>query len=186
MPGTRLGTLVGQVRRAAVWLAAQAPGLGGDPTRLTVSGHSAGAHLASYLAATGEIDPCRPKTLVAGLLLLSGLYDLSDIPASFLKDEARMTGAEAAAWSPLTSRQHVGPRRIIALGADETAPFHDQAVSLHRLYQGLRVQTELMVRPGLNHMTVVLDMADPGQPLGQSLANLVQTTRSQPMLKDSG
>ena len=59
MPGTRLATLVGQVRRAAAWLAAQATGLGADPARLTVSGHSAGAHLASYLAATGPFDPHR-------------------------------------------------------------------------------------------------------------------------------
>jgi arylformamidase len=39
MPGTRLPVLVDQVRRAAAWLAAQAPGLGADPARLTVSGH---------------------------------------------------------------------------------------------------------------------------------------------------
>lgn len=177
MPGTRLGTLVGQVRRAAAWLAAQAPGLGADPARLTVSGHSAGAHLASYLAATGPSDPQPPTTPVAGLLLLSGIYDLSGIPASFLKDEARMTPAEAAAWSPLTSHQHGTAKRIIALGADETPPFHVQAARLHRQYGAIGIDSRLMVQPYLNHMSVVLDLADPGQPLGQALADLVQTAR---------
>jgi arylformamidase len=184
MPGTRLGTLVGQVRRAACWLAAQAPGLGADPARLTVSGHSAGAHLASFLAANGQSDPWLPNPPVippvAGLLLLSGIYDLSGIPDSFLKEEARMTKAEAATWSPLTARQHVGPQRVIALGAEETEPFHTQAGRLHRLYRGLGVKTEQMVRPGLNHMNVVLDLADPNQPLGQALANLVQSARLKP------
>ena len=176
MPGTRLGTLVGQVRRAAAWLGAQAPGLGADPARMTVSGHSAGAHLASYLAATGPSDQ-PPTTPVAGLLLLSGIYDLSGIPASFLKDEARMTPAEADAWSPLTARQHGRAKRIIALGADETPPFHVQAARLHRQYGAVGIDSRLMVQPYLNHMSVVLDLADPGQPLGQALADLVQTAR---------
>lgn len=177
MPGSRLPVLVDQIRRAAAWLAAQAPALGANPARLTVSGHSAGAHLASYLAATGPDDTTPPLTPIAGLLLLSGIYDLSDIPSSFLKDEARMTAAEAKAWSPLTAHQHEGPRRILALGAEETAPFHHQAARLHqRLDQGDKT-TRLMVQPGLNHMNVVLDLADPDQLLGQALADLVLTSR---------
>jgi arylformamidase len=177
MPGTRLPVLVDQIRRAAAWLASQARNLGADPTRLTVSGHSAGAHLASYLAATGPSESTPPTTPVAGLLLLSGIYDLSDIPDSFLKDEARMTAAEAAAWSPLTAHQHGGPRRIIALGADETAPFHAQAACLHRRFAAAGIHSNLLLRPGFNHMNVVLDLADPDQPLGQALADLVQSAR---------
>lgn len=177
MPGTRLPVLVGQVRRAAAWLAAQARGLGADPARLTASGHSAGAHLASYLAATGLPDTEPPATPVAGLLLLSGIYDLSGIPGSFLKDEARMTPAEAQAWSPLTAHQHAGPRRIIALGAEETPPFHDQAARLHGHFRARGIESRLISRPDLNHMNVVLDLADPDQPLGQALADLVQSAR---------
>jgi arylformamidase len=173
MPGTRLPVLVDQVRRAAAWLAAQAPGLGADPARLTVSGHSAGAHLASYLSATGPADPGPPRLPVAGLLLLSGIYDLSDIPGSFLKDEARMTPAEARDWSPLTSDHHAGPPRIIAFGAEETPPFQDQAQRLSRRLARAGCEARLMVRPGLNHMNVVLDLADPDQPLGRALADLV-------------
>lgn len=177
MPGARLPVLVNQIRRAAAWLASQATSLGADPVRLTVSGHSAGAHLASYLAATGPSDAAPPTTPVAGLLLVSGIYELSDIPGSFLKDEAKMTPTEAAAWSPLTAHQHGGLRRIIALGADETPPFHAQAARLHHRFSAAGIDSELMLQPGLNHMNVVLDLADPGQPLGQALADLVQTAR---------
>lgn len=176
MPATRLGTLVGQVRRAAVWLAGQAAGLGADPARLTVSGHSAGAHLASYLAATGPADTALPVP-VAGLLLLSGIYDLSDIPTSFLKDEARMTPAEAAAWSPLTARQQAGPRRIVALGAEETPPFHAQAARLHRRFLSAGIDSSLLVEPGLNHMNAVLALSDLDHRLGAALAGLVEGAR---------
>jgi arylformamidase len=173
MPETRLPQLVDQVRRAAAWLAQQAPGLGADPSRLTVSGHSAGAHLASYLAATGPNDSAPLTIPIAGMLLVSGIYDLGDIPTSFLKDEARMTPAEAADWSPLMSQHHAGPRRLIAVGADETPPFHDQAAQLHQLCRAMSTPCDLLVQPALNHMNVVLDLADPARPLGRALSDLV-------------
>jgi arylformamidase len=45
MPGARMDTIVGEVRRAAKWLRTHATEFGGDAKRLTVSGHSAGARL---------------------------------------------------------------------------------------------------------------------------------------------
>ncbi|WP_210530359.1 alpha/beta hydrolase [Rubellimicrobium arenae] len=174
MPGTRLAILVGQVRRAVHWLQRHAAGIGADPDRITVSGHSAGAHLASYLAAAGpqETPPDLPR--LRGLLLVSGIYDLSGIPASFLKDEARMTPEEAAAWSPVTSRQMSSPPRTFIVGGEETQPFHDQAGRLHRLLRAQGSESELRTEPNLNHMNVVLDLADPKQPLGRHLADLVE------------
>ncbi|MGX9935825.1 hypothetical protein ACVFVO_10580 [Advenella kashmirensis] len=64
---------------------------------------------------------------LAHLLLVSGIYDLADIPGSFLKYEAKMTDAEAAAWTPLTTRHLDVPRRIVMLAEYDTAPYHDQA-----------------------------------------------------------
>lgn len=142
MPGTRLGMIVGQIRRAATWLAGRAPSLGADPARPTVRGHSAGAHLASLLAATTPNDPGPPQTPIAGLLL-SGKFDLADIPGSFLKDGTRMTKAEAAS-TPRSARAHPGPRRIIALGADETPPFHDQTGRLHRQFRSMGIAPDVL------------------------------------------
>ena len=177
MPGARLATLVDQVRRATAFVAAQAQGLGGDPKRLTVSGHSAGAHLASYLAATGVAEDPAPLPPLAGMLLVSGIYDLSDIPRSFLRHEARMTDAEAAAFSPLSSRQRICPARLIAFGGAETRPFHLQAIAMHRELRRQGHPSELVALPGLNHMSAVLDLADPSGRLGQRLTGIVETSR---------
>lgn len=174
MPQTRLAAIVDQVRRAARWIKGQARGLGADPDRFTVSGHSAGAHLASYLAARGPLDTAGPGVAPRALLLLSGIYDLSGIPGSFLRHEAMMRPDEARDWSPLTSAQESGPRRVIAFGAEETPPFHDQAARLQDLCQGLGPGSDLVPVPGLNHMNVVLDLADPARPLGQRLAAMVE------------
>ena len=173
MPHARLEVLVDQVRRAVGWLQAHCREFGADPTRLTVSGHSAGAHLASYLAAGGP-DDCREPALpsIQGLFLLSGIYDLSDIPHSFLREEAQMTEAEAAVWSPLMCSQYPA-RRIIAYGDQETAPFVEQASQFHRCLSSSVGNVDLICAPDLNHMSVVLDLADPEGFLGKLLHDLV-------------
>jgi arylformamidase len=179
MPADRLPRLVNQVRRAACWLQSHAREFGADPSRMTASGHSAGAHLTSYLAASGIDEPATPSPplpALQGMLLISGIYDLSGIPDSFLKHEARMTPAEARAWSPLDAVHHSGPARIIAYGQEETPPFLDQAATLHAKLRESGLAAELLPVPGLNHMTVVLELADPGRPLGRKLQELVASS----------
>lgn len=176
MPGQRLDVLVDQVRRSVLWLEKHAGDFGANSRRLTVSGHSAGAHLASFLAAKGSeetVSPLLPS--LSGLLLVSGIYDLSGIPDSFLRDEAKMMPAEAAAWSPLTSSQLPSPQRIIAFGAEETSPFHQQAAALNAHLHAQDNASELLPVPKLNHMSVVLDLADPAGCLGSRVANMIST-----------
>ncbi|WP_180900332.1 alpha/beta hydrolase [Martelella soudanensis] len=174
MPDTRLAEIVAQVRSAARHLVELAPDIGADPKRFTVSGHSAGAHLATLLASNAPGDdrpPVLPK--LRGMLLVSGIYDLSDIPGSFLKDEAGMRADEAQAWSPLASRHTPGPLRIITRGEVETAPFQDQAVALHALLTRDAQQAELRTEPGANHLSIVFELSDPQAALGRKLSGLV-------------
>lgn len=173
MPGTRLGTIVSQIRQAAHWLVDNAASFGADPARLTASGHSAGAHLASLLAATAPGEAPVHLAPINGLMMVSGIYDLSGIPGSFLKHENRMTPDEARSFSPLSALHHPGPHRIIALGHEETAPFHQQALAFQTTLAAEGLPSELRLETGLNHMDVVLALSDPGHPLGARLQRLV-------------
>jgi hypothetical protein len=110
-------------------------------------------------------------------LLASGIYDLSGIPESFLKDEARMTPEEAEAWSPLSSRHSPGPRRIITRDQDETLPFHRQAPTLAELLEESGAGVDLCCEQGLNHLTVVQALGDQTSPLGRLLTALVASSR---------
>lgn len=177
MPGTRLADIVEQVRSAARHLVNRAPEIGADPARFTVSGHSAGAHLASLLASEAPGDAGLPYLpALRGIVLVSGIYDLSGIPGSFLKNEARMNEEEAKAWSPLLGRHLSGPQRIITRGEEETAPFQDQAVALNALLEHRGQATELRIEPERNHLSIVFDLADPGKPLGKRLHDLVRSS----------
>lgn len=173
MPGTRLRPIVGQIRQAAHWLVAHASEFGADPARLTASGHSAGGHLVSLLAATAPDETSVQLAPLRGLMMVSGIFDLSGIPASFLRHENQMTPEEARDFSILSARHHPGPQRIIALGQEETAPFHEQAHALHSKLAAENLPSDLRIEAGLNHMDVVLALSDPGHALGARLQALV-------------
>ncbi|MAM61408.1 alpha/beta hydrolase [Maritimibacter sp. UBA3975] len=177
MPGTRLAEIVAQVRRAARHIVDLAPEIDADAARFTVSGHSAGAHLASLLAAEAPGDKgALDVPDLRAMLLVSGVYDLSGIPGSFLRDEAGMRDDEAEAWSPLRARHMPGPRRIITRGETETAPFQEQAVALGALLDREAPDVEVQTVPSANHLTVVFELGNPTAPLGRTLSGLVRSS----------
>lgn len=85
---------------------------------------------ASHLpAARGRGEAGWPEPVVRDLLLVSGLHDLQPPRSSFLQSEIGLTPEETATWSPLTSVLHPEAHAVLAVGAEETEPFHAQAAA---------------------------------------------------------
>ncbi|MDB5615587.1 MAG: esterase/lipase [Devosia sp.] len=168
MPAVRMDTIVDQVRRAASWLVANAARYGGDPTRFTISGHSAGAHLCCSLMDTGS--PVTPQKA----LLLSGIYDLAPLQSSFLQPLIALTDAEVRSFSPLKASFRAPADIQLLLGSAETAPFHQQAQQLAQNLRGMELGAEVITLAGGNHMSVVQDLGDPATEAGSRLIALIQ------------
>ncbi|XAZ19830.1 alpha/beta hydrolase (plasmid) [Sinorhizobium sp. B11] len=168
MPHVRMEALVDQVRRAKQWVFQHIASHGGDASRFTVSGHSAGAHLASFLLHRQEAF-----SGVSAALLLGGLYDLKPLQSSFLRSEIAITDREVADLSPMLHSFDQGCRAIIAVGAEETPPFHQQAdaFSLRLRQQGLSVTSERL--EGSNHMSSVRDLGFPDTAIGRILSQMI-------------
>lgn len=172
MPSVRMATLVDQVRRAKQWVLDNIAQYGGDPDQLTISGHSAGAHLATTLF-QHERGPSR----VRSALLLGGLYDLKPLQKSFLKNEIALTDDEVAAFTPMKKQYDSGTDVIVLVGARETPPFHEQANTFSRKLsaQGLNVSQRIVVNR--NHMNSVRDLGVPHSVTGRCLAELITAVR---------
>lgn len=168
MPAVRMATIVDQVRRARKWVGEQIANYGGDPGLLTVSGHSAGAHLATMLFNDGS----RPSGIKAAMLL-GGLYDLRPLQTSFLAGEIAITDDEAGRLSPIDHRFDRSVAVEISVGADETPPFHSQAAAFieHLEKQGLTVSRTSLA--GANHMSSVRDLGLAGTEAAASLARVL-------------
>jgi len=168
MPAVRMATIVDQVRRARRWVLDHIANHGGDTGLLTVSGHSAGAHLATMLFDDGN----RPSGIKAALLL-GGLYDLKPLQTSFLANEIAITDEEVRRYSPINRSFDPSVTLEISVGADETPPFHSQAALFadHLEKQGLAVSRTTLA--AANHMSSVRDLGLAGTDAASQLARLV-------------
>ena len=169
MPKVRMAAIVEQVRLCAAWLADNACTFGGDAERLSVSGHSAGAHLACFLLMKES------PVAATSVLALSGIYDLEPLQRSFLQPELALTDTEVDRLSPL-SLEFTRPARVILMaGAAETPPFRDQAALLERKLVSLGYDAKRETVPDTNHMTIVSSLADGQSIPGRALRTCLLT-----------
>jgi triacylglycerol lipase len=150
------------VAAAVRWVHESVAGYGGDPTRIVLIGHSAGAtHVATYLAHRQFHGLQGPG--VRGAILISGLYDLADRAlfdgerAYFGDDPARY--AERAALPGLVE----AGVPLMVVHADLDPPvFHDQARRLTAALAEAGRPARAVVLAEHNHLSAVfaLNTAD--------------------------
>lgn len=163
-PTVAFGELVRQARAAVAWAYRHGVELGVDGSRLSVSGHSAGGHLAAMLLATdwrGQYG--LPDDLLEGVLCVSGLYDLRPFPWSWLQPKLQLSGRDVADYSPLFLPCRVpAPVQLVA-GGEESSEFDRQmrAHAEHLESQGIAVGAELL--SGDDHFTILDHFAPSGR-----------------------
>jgi arylformamidase len=173
MPMARMEVLVGQVLKAKAFLLAHADRFGANPERFSVSGHSAGAHLATFL-----FNRMVAPSGVVGAFLLGGLYDLKPLQTSFLRDEIALSDEEVRRFTPMHREHDPATRVAIMTGELETCPFKLQANAFRDILaaQGLEVRT-LHVADG-DHMSTIRDLSVVGTPVAAALHALIANDAS--------
>jgi arylformamidase len=170
IPTVDMDELVRQVRAAVAWLHRNVAPLGGDPTRLTVSGHSAGGHLVAMLMSTNwpSFADIPADTVKAGCGI-SGLYDLEPIRLCYLNETLGLTMESARRNSPV----HLVPAStgplLLAVGATEGDEYHRQTDALAAAWRRRGLPVEVMDMPGHDHFSIVTELGATGTPLGQAI-----------------
>jgi acetyl esterase/lipase len=159
-PAVRFPAFIDDAAAAVAWTIRNAAGFGGDPDRIFVMGHSAGAHLAAlvaldpqYLAGQG-FSPAQ----VRGLIGLSGPYDF-DLNSSFLRRVFANADAASAEAPPETqpvnfARADAPPMLLIHGSADRIVRPRN-ATSLADAIRRAGSHAETQVYAGLGHGATV-------------------------------
>ena len=158
-PAVGLREIVAEVSAALTTIAANATGMGGDPRRIVLAGHSAGAHLAATQLTA--LAPEAPRYTAAGLLLIGGAYDLGPIAESYVNEKVRMSEADATALSPaLLTPLHDVPVKI-RVGAEEPEEFHRNAALLLERWAPSLSAIDSTTLSGRDHCDALDELAAP-------------------------
>lgn len=157
-PEAGIERIVDEVGRAIDWLAVHAREFGADPSRLFVSGHSAGGHLTAMM-----LD----KPSVAGALPISGLYDLEPIRLCYLNEKLGLSEESAHRHSPLRHLPQRHAPAAIAVGAAELPELVRQSSEY-----AAALGVPLLALQGHDHFSVLEELARPEGALCRELVAL--------------
>jgi dienelactone hydrolase len=149
-PGASLTRIVGELRTALDWFAANATAHGIGAQKIVLAGWSAGAHLAALL-----LD----HPIVTAGLAISGVYELGPIRDTYLNEKLRLSDAEIAAFSPLR-RADVPKPLVIAYGSRELPALVADSRALHEKRARAHHAGALIPIADGDHFTVLHDLQE--------------------------
>jgi len=176
-PSSHYPAQVEDTRNILSWVYNNIQRYGGDPDRIYIGGHSAGAILSASVSVdsswTKQYETL-PRDVVKGLFAISGLYDLR---GSFLADPYIADSSLLLDASPMLNVVDP-PSSIIAVGSKEDAflePSRDFVKELNKKCSWRRQQicSNLLVLDGLDHADTVLALGDENSRLSREIVRAI-------------
>jgi arylformamidase len=168
-PQISLSGMVAEINSALNWLIPLLPELGAHPTAMILAGSSAGAHLAAMMS--GRAD-------VKGTLLISGLYELEPIRLSRLNDALRLDVMTSHRNSPILNLPDSASPTCFAVGEDELPEMLRQTADYLDAWVSARLPGWPATLSGVNHFSIMDELADPDGRLTAAVVRLCQTEAS--------
>ncbi len=166
-PQATIQTMIQECKAALAWLHKNAAQYGFDANQIVVAGSSAGAHLASL---------CAECAGVKGVALVSGIYELESLIGTTVNAALQLTPTTAHAASPQRMAFTRYPNTVVCWGEIETSEFKRQSHEFATKIAGEArsgATLELFEIAQRNHFDVIIDLARPNTPLGESVKRLL-------------
>ena len=171
-PAVTLDGTVESALRAIAWTWRHARAYGGDPDRLTLSGHSAGAHLCAMALAHDWTAAGLPADVIKGAVPVSGIFDPEPAMHTTVNAEIGLTEEIARRNNALRLAPRVRCPVKLFVGGDEPTDWIRQSelYAEHLRQHGLA--PELTVVPGVHHFDILDQYVDAASPIVRAIVDL--------------
>ncbi|MEL1250928.1 alpha/beta hydrolase [Aurantiacibacter gilvus] len=159
VPEVRYPGFVEDAALAVRWARANVADYGGDPARIVLSGHSAGAYNAAMLA-YDERWLGEDRASIRGFVGLAGPYD-------FLPLDTDSTRAAFGDWPDLPETQPVSwvgaddPPALLLHGADDTTVKPRNSAALEAVLSEAGVEARMVEYPDVDHIDILIRLSRP-------------------------
>jgi arylformamidase len=150
-PEASIEQMADEVHAMLAYARRMAPQLQIDSARISLMGHSAGGHLAAYVAARLAEQP------VQAVFAVSGLFDLAPLIPTSINRALALDRLRADRLSPALMPGPGATRVHTIIGEHETQQFHTQAAVIAKCWSQVVAHH---VVPATHHYTVLWPLAD--------------------------
>ncbi len=176
------------VSQAVAWVHDHVAGYGGDPQRIFVSGHSAGAQLVTWVA----LDETRLARLGAGNPRLCGLIPVSGAALDLTDEQTWALGASPAyfeqrfgdgesgeAWqreaSPIFHVRQDSPPTLVIYASGEPEDIKRQSVLLDRALRAAGAESRTVLVPDEDHYRIILALSRPDKTAAPAILEFIRS-----------
>ena len=164
-PAARMDAIVGEIRASVAWVIDHAKEFGGDPSRVFVSGHSAGGHLTAMAMTDSR---------VAGGVAISGIFDLEPIRLNYLNEKLGLDAAEAQRNSPMLHLPAHAAPLVVTVGLGELPELIRQSKEFAAAWRKRGLPGEYLPLAGHDHFSILDELAQPEGKLVAALTTLAR------------
>jgi len=158
-PQVRYPAFLEDGAHAFAWVHANVARFGGDPARIFLAGHSAGAYIAVMLAADEDYvrkagaDPA----WIRGVIGIAGPYNFLPLHSKDLI--AIFGGANRPDTQPINYIDGKRPPMLLAAGTDDTTVLPRNTTQLAERLKSFASPVEVLSYPGIGHIGIILSLA---------------------------
>ncbi|MFB0610820.1 alpha/beta hydrolase [Aurantiacibacter poecillastricola] len=160
VPDVHYPSFVEDGAQALGWVYSNIFEYGGDPSRIVLSGHSAGAYIAAMLAYDVRWMSEAERGAIRGFAGLAGPYDFAPFETD-ASIAAFGEWPEPAETQPINHVQPGAPPALILTGADDTTVLEHNGQSLGRVLREAGVSEQQVEYSGVDHIDILTALARP-------------------------
>jgi arylformamidase len=172
-PQVTVTDIVRQTCSSIAWVFRNIVRYGANPSKLYISGHSAGGHLTAMALAHDWQKESLPTDFIKGAVAMSGVHDLDMVMHISANEQIQMTAEVAEQNSPFRHPPRVDCPLLVAVGSVEPEGWKQMSKDYFAFCKQLGLKSEYLEVPGANHYTMSEHLGNPKSPLAQAIFELI-------------